>query len=63
MNTAAITSLTFVPSDGNNFVAGSFFELEGIGDAGWTGTVMGVANPGKVMGVEAANIGKIMGVA
>jgi hypothetical protein len=63
VNTAAITSLTLVPSDGNNFVAGSFFELEGIGDAGWTGTINGVANPGKVMGVEAVNIVKVNGVA
>ena len=61
-NTAAITSITVVPTDGNNFVNGSIFELEGIGDVGWTGTVMGVANPGKVMGVEAANIVKVMGV-
>ena len=62
-NTAAITSLTLTPQDGNNFVAGSFFELEGIGDAGWTGTINGVANPGKVMGVESANIVNSMGVA
>ena len=62
-NTAAITSIQLVPAAGN-FAIGSIFELEAGGDlGGWTGTVMGVANPGKVMGVERANIGKIMGVA
>jgi len=63
-NTDAITSIVLKNSTGDNFIAGSVFELEGIGDlAGWQGTVMGVENPGKVMGVEAANIEKVMGVA
>ena len=62
-STAAITSIE-VKCSSDNFVAGSIFELEAITHpSGWTGTVMGVANPGKVMGVEAANIGKVMGVA
>ena len=62
-NTAAITSIQLVPTAGN-FAIGTIFELEAVGDVGgWLGTVMGVENPGKVMGVEAANIEKVMGVA
>lgn len=30
--------------------------------SGWTGKIMGVTNPAKVMGVSSANISKIMGV-
>ena len=61
-NDAAITSVTIFLRVGD-FIAGTFAVLEAITPDGWTGTVMGVANPGKVMGVERANIGKIMGVA
>ena len=62
-NTAAITAIKIVCTD--SFDAGTIIQLEGLAQPalGWTGTVMGVANPGKVMGVERANIGKIMGVA
>ena len=62
-NTAALTSIR-VDSGSGDFVDGSIFELEAIiGPVlGWSGTVMGVANPAKVMGVEKANIGKVMGV-
>ena len=61
-NTAAITSIE-VKCSSDNFVAGSIFELEAIiHPSGWSGTVMGVANPAKVMGVEKENIGKVMGV-
>ena len=62
-NTAAITSIAAICSNSANFVAGSIFELEAITHpSGWSGTVMGVANPAKVMGVEKENIGKVMGV-
>tara|TARA_R110002110_G_scaffold8062_1_gene40536 strand:+ start:688 stop:2097 length:1410 start_codon:yes stop_codon:yes gene_type:complete len=62
-NTAAVTAIKIVCGD--SFDAGTIIQLEGLAQpaAGWSGTVMGVANPGKVMGVERANIGKIMGVA
>ena len=62
-STAAIATIVIEDTGSQDIAEGSIFELEGIGDAGWTGTINGVANPGKVMGVEAANIGKIMGVA
>ena len=63
--TAAIATIVLKDTydTGAKFLQGSVFELEGIGDIlGWSGTVMGVANPAKVMGVEKANIGKVMGV-
>ena len=60
-NTAAITSIE-VKCSSDNFVAGCIFELEAIiHPSGWSGTVMGVANPAKVMGVERENIEKVMG--
>jgi len=63
LNTAAITDIK-MQSGGGAYSTDSVFELVALGPKlGWTGTVMGVANPGKVMGVERANIGKIMGVA
>ena len=63
--TAAIATIVLKDTHdtGAKFLQGSVFELEGIGDIlGWSGTVMGIDDPGKVMGVEKANIGKVMGV-
>ena len=62
-NTAAITSILLTPRNGS-WLAGSIIELEGVGtvDPGWTGTVNGIDNPGKVNGIDVANIEKIMGV-
>lgn len=43
--------------------AGHAMSLNGIGTSGWTGKVSGVTDPAKVMGVAAANIAKVKGVA
>lgn len=29
---------------------------------GWTGTVLGVTNPAKIMGIDVANIAKVIGI-
>lgn len=52
------TSETFSLSSGRTI------SLYGTGTtvAGWTGKVMGVTNPGKIYGVDVANISKVMGV-
>ncbi|HUU64122.1 MAG TPA: hypothetical protein VMX96_09445 [Dehalococcoidia bacterium] len=39
------------------------YEAGATGSGGWTGKVMGVTNPAKVMGVDVANIAKVHGVA
>ena len=63
-NDNAIATITLTLEQGDDFVAGSIIELEGIGDLGvWIGTVNGIDNPGKVNGIDVANIEKIMGVA
>ena len=63
-NTAAITSIQLVPAAGN-FAIGSIFELEAVGNAapGWAGTFNGVDNPGKVNGIDKADIESLIGVA
>ena len=62
-NNAALTDIDFVVDSGDNFIDGCVAILEAIDpNHGWSGTVMGVANPAKVMGVEKENIGKVMGV-
>jgi hypothetical protein len=62
-NTAAITSIEVRCSE-DNFVAGSIFELEAITHpSGWSGTFNGVDNPGKVNGIEKADIESLIGVA
>jgi hypothetical protein len=61
-NTAAIATITLQPGS-SGFCDGSIFELEAIGDiSGWTGNVMGLDDPAEVLGVEKANIEKVMGV-
>ena len=62
-NTAAITTIVIEDTGSQDIAEGSIFELEGIGDnLGWSGTVMGVDDPAEVLGVEKANIEKVMGV-
>lgn len=39
-----------------------WFSLYGTGTTAWIGTIMGVNNPGKIYGVDVANISKVMGV-
>ena len=61
-STDAIATIKLTPNAGS-FSIGSIFELEAIhGSLGWAGTVNGLANPAKVMGVERENIEKVMGV-
>ena len=61
-NTAAITSIE-VRCNEDNFVAGSIFELEAIlHPSGWSGTFNGVDNPGKVNGIDKADIESLIGV-
>ena len=48
-----------------NIVDGStypFLSWEYIESTGWTGKIMGVTNPAKVIGIDVANISKVMGV-
>ena len=60
-NTAAISTINLKPRNGN-WVDGTIIELEAVVGPGWTGTVMGVSNPTKVLGVDTKNIKKVMGV-
>ena len=62
-NTAAIATITLTLEQGDDFVAGTILELEGIGDlGGWSGTFNGVDNPGKVNGIDKADIESLIGV-
>ena len=66
------------PTDCSNLLIGNansqdadstvYYDLIAIDDAdwvgaeGWTGKIMGVTNPAKIMGVAVANISKVMGI-
>lgn len=59
-----LLSSAFIPKNVTNAsvnIANDFFEILKAG--GWVGKISGVINPAKVMGVAAANMGKVKGVA
>ena len=49
-------------ADSDNY-GGVIYALSSLAALGWLGKVSGVTNPAKIMGVNAANIAKVKGVA